>query len=105
MFFMEMIEINGDVWEEEEEMQEQDEEQDVDDDDDDDSDEVEIFRGETSEQKSGQEKSKAKDRVSFQIIIIVVSILDFIQYLFPNMNHHQGSIVYQDTGKVSTLPR
>merc|ERR1719397_1908296 len=35
-------------------------------------------RGETSEQESGQEKSKANDR---------------------------GSIVYQDTGKVSTLPR
>ena len=61
-------------------------------------------RGETSEQESGQEKSKANDRVSFQTISIVM-ISDCIQYPFLNMNYHQGSIVYQDTGKVSTLPR
>ena len=61
-------------------------------------------RGETSEQESGQEKSKANDRVSFQTISIVM-ISDCIQCLFLNMIYHQGSIVYQDTGKVSTLPR
>ena len=61
-------------------------------------------RGETSEQESGQEKSKANDRVSFKIISIVI-ILYCIQYPFHNINYHQGSIVYQDTGKVSTLPR
>ena len=57
-------------------------------------------RGETNERESGQEKSKADDRVSFGII----KILPIFEG-FRDINYHQGSIVYQDTGKVSTLPR